>query len=482
MRKVIEYLIQAGGKKKECLEVDNPYKEIGFDSEKPRLGWVKIPSWIMIKNLLTKCLEFIKDKEKFIFVGMGGSINGVKTLSFLNGKFIYPLDSLDPFALKEVLDKIDDFKKVFVIAISKSGTTKETQLIALTLKEAISCKLYSSSGKSNNWRKHFLWLTDSESFENLNSLGWEGVPKLPIQVDGGSDIGGRFSSPHTLVFLLPLFLILGKDFNRLKEIYDSYLSLRGDILNKAYDLAHRYKNLPHAYFAIKVKNKLLNNFSTWLIQLFQESLGSKKKNFGVKTIVVEKIREDSFYPLSLYEMIENPISYVMLMMSCLQYFVAFYSYFKKINFVNQPFVEEYKRKMKILDREGIVSPQEVNLKKLIEEVGRNINPNHKFIEIVLYFYPQRSSLIAEIAREFGKKFPSKKIFVFLGSDWNHHSYQSAFWDEETLYVLLISRNYTTHIPFISKESLENNIDTLKKISFATFITLKNKSLYFSLDY
>ena len=98
----------------------------------------------------------------------------------------------------------------------------------------------------------------------------------------------------------------------------------------------------------------------------------------------------------------------------------------------------------------------------------------------LFGYLQPSQ-VAEYEAEFQRAFPGKKVFFFLGSDWNHHSYQSAFLDEDTLYVFLRKAAYAQEAPPFPPEDLQENIRALKLISLATYKTLQGKSLYLELE-
>jgi len=471
MEKVIKYLWESTSKEKRELSPKNHFKKIGFDGEKPRLGWVRPPSWRLIEKSLKDCLKIIKDKKEFIFVGMGGSINGIKTVVSLKKKsFIFTLDSLDPQALRDILSKLQYLKNTLVIAISKSATTKETQLITHSLKIIFKEKA----------KEHFLWLVDKDSYRKLDSLGWKNFFRLPIQVDSRQDCGGRFSCPHTLIFFLPLFLILNKNLRKLKKLYNRYRLLGNKILGKAYYDAFRYRDTRRAYFSIRVRKDLLEDFKTWITQLFQESLGSKKQDFPVKTIVRKRNGIGPlFNSLSLNMKIASPVVEIMSTMYYLENFVAFYAFFKQINFVNQPYVEVYKQRMKKLSYKNIRSANSGDYKRLIYEIKENLKPHHKFIEIIFYFHPSKN-IYEKIRRNFIKNFSKTKVLIFIGSDWNHHSYQAAFLDRYTLYVFLAKDSYQAKVPFIYPQSLKENIRTLKLISYATYLTLKDKSIFFTL--
>jgi len=465
-----KYLGDAIGKEKNDLSIDNPYKIIGFDGEKKRLGWAKRVMFGTIVNALKKLDPILEGKTNFIFVGIGGSINGIKSLFPLFGKHsLYTLDSLDPKALEELLGKVKDRERTLVIPISKSGTTRETQLIALTLKELF----------GRDWHSHYLWLSDPQAFEKLDSLGWKEAAKYPIQLDGESDIGGRFSCPHTLIFYLPLYLLLNKNIKKMQAIYENYFKNQKAIREKGYEFAKKCDEQDRAFVHPLVNKKIAEDFTTWVVQLFQESLGSKS-NLAVKTLEPFEKKEPLFLPLELGMRFSSPVSELMAQMYFFQSFLVFYSVFRRINFVTQDFVEKYKEEMKKLENEEGTALETLSLSDTINRVKQKIKKDTLFIEIVLYFYPD-ARVIKSIRDSFQEAFKDKKIFVFIGSDWNHHSYQAAFGDKNTFFLLLLSPAYRENISGIMPERLHENIKILKLISRATYLTIKDKAILAALS-
>jgi glucose-6-phosphate isomerase len=470
-----QYLIEAAGAGKSQLSAENPYGDIGFDGEKKRLGWVRPPAFSRIKSALEAVAPLLEGRKHFIFVGMGGSINGIKPLLALSGKSnFHILDNLDPGAIRELSDKLKEPQETLVISISKSGTTRETQLLTSALKDLFANRLGAGS-----WQNYFLWLSDTASFPKLDILGWQGVNKVAIQVDGEDDIGGRFSSPHTLIFLLPLFLILDRDFSRLENCWNSFKEIIPEINRQAYSAAQNCKGRPQAYFSPFTTGAFNQSFSSWIVQLFQESLGSKLKDLAVKTLT--NVTEDElFFPLKLEQEIDSPFVSLISQMYFFQVFVAYYSAQRKINFVSQNFVEKYKQQMQKLEGGNRHSGIEkaASLAEVISAVKKLIKPAQRFIEVVLYFYPGQEIKEA-VTEEFSANFPRKRILVFAGSDWNHQSYQAAFASKDTFFVLLTASFYDCRVSGISEDILVNNSTTLQVIAEATYLTLKDKSLLFS---
>jgi len=476
MEKSLEkYLVEGANAEKGELPLDNPYRDIGFDGGKERLGWVKTLPFSQIKVSLESAVPLFEGKENFIFVGMGGSINGIKPLiALFREKTFYTLDSLDPKAIAEVVDRIESLEKTMVIAISKSGTTKETQLLSLALREIFSNRL----GK-DSWISNFLWVSDPDSFEKLDSLGWKGANKVPIQFDQASDIGGRFAAPHTLIFFLPMFLLLNEDFSKLKDCYDSFVKLKSKIHEKAYLASCDCKGRKDAYFSPVIDGELNESFSSWVVQLFQESLGSKLKDLPVKTLT-NIVEDEMFFPLELGLKIDNPLVSLISQMYFFQVFIAYYSAQRKINFVSQGFVEKYKQQMRMLEDKGqkAASGKEVNLEEAISQVKKLIRPEYRFLEVVLYFYPKPETK-ESIRKAFSLSLPESRVLVFIGSDWNHQSYQAAFGSKDTFYLLLTASSYEFALADVSKATLAKNIETLKVIAEATHLTIKDKSLLLS---
>ncbi|MBN2484274.1 MAG: hypothetical protein JXD21_08775 [Candidatus Omnitrophica bacterium] len=466
---IIEQLIQAVGKPKTEISSDNLFREIGFDGDSPRLGWVVPPAWEKIEETLLDINGLIEGKEEFIFVGIGGSGNGIKTLASLGEDApIHCIDSLDPQALDAILEKIKNKEKTLVVPISKSGSTAETQLLAKTLQAWF----------GDTWRKNFLWLSDKEAFVKLDSSGWQGSVKRTIQVDGSSDVGGRFTCPHTLIFLLPLLIMYDRNISKIKQLFSEYVQARNRILPKAYELADTYRNEDPAFFSIVVSQKIKNAFATWVTQLIQESLGSKKEGFSVKT-VVETYTQEGFLPVALDAPDKDPFLYLMLLMHFLQVFVGCFAYLKGINFVNQPCVETYKKMMRQLQDKPPAVPEKVDLTRLIKAIADRLMPEQSFIEVVLYCAPPKH-IVEHLRNKITEAFPDKLLLIFLGSDWNHHSYQAASRDTTTLYVILGLERYRETAAGVPSEYLRDNIDTLRRISLATYHTIKDHAVYFSI--
>ncbi|MBN3040591.1 MAG: hypothetical protein JW867_05645 [Candidatus Omnitrophica bacterium] len=470
-------LLEAVGKSKKDISIDNSFRDIAFDAENKRLGWVNASDFSQIKESLEDISKLLEGKKYFIFVGMGGSINGIKPLiSLFKADNFFTLDNLDPKALSDIIDKIDDFENTLVVSISKSGTTKETQLLSATLKEVFIEKL-----PARDWQENFLWVSDLCSFSKLDSLGWTNVKKICIQFNKEFDIGGRFSSPQTMIFILPLYILLKKDFLKLKQVYGDFAGLLPKLRKVALGLALDHINGPNAYFSPLIDSRLGESLSSWIVQLIQESLGSKQEGLQVKTIPNLE-HDDLFMRVKPGLDIDDPVVSLMSQMYFFQAYVAFYSAGKNVNFVTQNYVEKYKDKLRSLEGKSSIPVNEPasDFKTLFDYIDSKIKSEHRFIEIVLYFYPEQG-LIDEFKENFSSRYKDKKIMLFLGSDWNHQSYQAAFASSDTFFVLLTLANVKIHPPIDKTDILKKNIDTLKLIAKATYLTIDDKSILLSIE-
>ncbi|MFC1658798.1 GNAT family N-acetyltransferase [Candidatus Omnitrophota bacterium] len=470
-------LLQAAGKQtKEEIHESNLFREIGFEGKNSRLGWIIPPDWQDIQDNLEAFLEIAKDKEYFIFIGMGGSINTVKALIEIlgrNSKYkVFAYDQLDPAALDEISSQIDDWQKVLVVSISKSATTKETHVLSSNLREIF-------ENKALDYQSHYLWLIDEGGYPKLAERGWEGVSNLPIQPDKHTDIGGRFTAPHTLIFFLPLLILLGKDIEQVKALYEQYLTLVDSLRKAADQKARQFYQDKSQYFGVKAAGALRQAMLTWIAQLIQESMGSKTDGFNPKTLVVSSQEElPKFFSLIETPAPENSVLAMMQTAYYLQVFVALLSYYYGINFVTQDQVEIYKKKMRELEEAEIPPAEEISLPELVQQIQNSLTKEHRFVEAV--FYAHQSQEYIDYLQEYLQRHLSQRVLVFIGSDWNHHSYQAASRNEDTLFVILTKKEFLNQVEGVKQETLGQNIKDLRVITYATYETIKDKAEYFAL--
>jgi glucose-6-phosphate isomerase len=391
--------------KQEMLELIKPFGvEVKGEEKNERLGWTKTVPFELIEKELKKFEQLTSGVENFVFSAMGGSINTVKALrEIYDIKNIYTIDSLDPRAMAE----LDSLNNPIMISISKSGTTLETKTLA------------------ERWGKKIIWIKDADG-------------DLNIQFDGGKDIGGRFSAPNTIIFWAPMYLAVNKNFDKLKEIYEQYENKRPEIEERMWKKGQELAEKNVQYFQLDCNQAL----ETWATQLIEESLGSKIESYNPKTIVGgEQIQRFERIKLS-----DN----VMEAMYEGQILVASIAVSKKITFVDQAGVENYKNIMK----SGVSN---------IKIENKEANFDFNFVEVVNYGY-MTSDERENLKKEYQVKYPEKIVLVFEGSDWNHHSYQAAYGNPETLFVLVDRKTdpILTDIAKATYETLKGRVELVFK--------------------
>jgi phosphoglucomutase len=302
---------------------DNPFAKIGFDPGLKRimLGWVPdslkrlIDILIPVERIGYERLSFfgsIKDVKSFIFTGIGGSGLGVSTIVDVfgqpEGSKIYTLTT--PSRDQQGVT-IEDLKARYggnlkqaleesvLFAISKSGSTAETR-------EQVEYFEYLYKANGIDPKKHILLITDPDTRDksiDKNAFAERidnGYGFLFIQLDSANDIGGRFTSPMTMIPLLPLDIINTFMVNsyldnaykmvKIKETENIIEKQQFITLGVFLDIMSRMK-VPHAF------NKLtlllpdeLKALAPWLVQLVHESLGKDGK--GIEILYGEELTPD----------------------------------------------------------------------------------------------------------------------------------------------------------------------------------------------
>ena len=125
LSKIKEFIVQEKLLNKILNSPDEVYPLGTFkSSEEFPLGWTNNIN----KKLFVDYYKELNKFEKFVFIGLGGSINLAKIASFINPTKIYIIDSLDIKKIQN-LSKIIQSEKCAIVVCSKSGTTVETNIL-----------------------------------------------------------------------------------------------------------------------------------------------------------------------------------------------------------------------------------------------------------------------------------------------------------------------------------------------------------------
>ncbi len=253
-----------------------------------RLGWLTIA-----QRMLDHCgtLNDFTDEvradgiQSVILCGMGGSSLAPEVLSQSferggGGLDLYVLDSTDPGAIKEVEDKVDLERTLFLIS-SKSGGTVETM-----------SQYHYFRSKADNG-KQFVAITDpGSSLEEL--AGKEGFRRVFLN---DPDIGGRYSA-LSYFGLVPAAL-MGVDvkalLDRARVAEENCSQFDASTANSGLWLGVAMGEL-----ALKGRDKLtfvvddpISSFGLWVEQLIAESTGKEGK--GILPVADEPLGTPDAY-------------------------------------------------------------------------------------------------------------------------------------------------------------------------------------------
>lgn len=233
-------------------------------------GWLN-PDDSFIDQLLEVRNEVLSHSKCLVVIGIGGSFLGAKafyemfTPYFKKNSFpiIFAGTTLSSTYMKELLEYLDNIDFT-VNVISKSGTTRETELTYSVLK-----KLLEKKYSPKEVKKHIIVTTDPVKGTLRDEVNREGYHSFVIP----DNIGGRYSL-LTAAHLFPLSFCL--DIKELILGYQEGLNFRND--------AFLYAVCRRSLFDL---GKVVENFVAyennwyyyleWLKQLFGETEGKKGK-------------------------------------------------------------------------------------------------------------------------------------------------------------------------------------------------------------
>ena len=306
---------------------DGTMATLGSEGDALKLDWVEAIPWLLAHPEALAGVEaearalLASGVRHIIWAGMGGSVLTVRVLRALgyagnNELTIHPLDSTDPAALNAI---VRDLAAAHGLALPPDAaplTEPETLRALLGDVALVAVALGMTSEEPIT---HLAWMAEALTTaglplaERLRAMSLpgsylddyaraHGIPRLPLQPDGGSGTGGRMSAPGTRVFLLPvaLWLAATSPLAPLPQGEGKPSSL-ADILRRAwtaYDLdaaqrdpaGHRFVRLAATLSAASVDGAVRLAIAApgawdilrdWAEQLFEESLGKGGKGVMV---------------------------------------------------------------------------------------------------------------------------------------------------------------------------------------------------------
>jgi hypothetical protein len=403
---------------------DGAMARLGSEGDALKLDWVQAIPWLLAQPEALASVEaearalLSTGIRHLIWAGMGGSVLTVQTLcglGFGDGPLVtlHPLDSTDPAALNAIVRGLAQAKGLELPPASVNLLAQPDLLRTLLGDAALIAVAMGMT--SEEPITHLAWFSEALTAaglplpDHLRAMSLPGsyldawasqraVPRLPLQLDGGSGTGGRMSAPGTRVFLLPVALWLAAN--------DAPSGALADLLRRAWDayaldaalerpVTHRYVRLAAALSGASVRGAVRLTISApgswglvrdWAEQLFEESLG--KGGQGV-VIFAEEGRTSPPSPLSREERESSGEVWLRIMgdagaadvggvftlgepliasddpaerlaglatlMLGLQFTMALYGYLHDITFAGQPAVEDYKSRARAL-RDAAAEP------------------------------------------------------------------------------------------------------------------------------
>ncbi|HZC04376.1 MAG TPA: hypothetical protein VE338_01940 [Ktedonobacterales bacterium] len=425
---------------------DGEMARLGSEGGALKLDWVAAVPWLLAHP---EALAEVEDEARallargvrhVIWAGMGGSVLTMRVLRGLGygdaaPLTLHPLDSTDPAALNAIVRELAAAKGVSLPADVDLLGQRE---LLRALLEDVALVAVAMGMTSEEPITHLAWFAtaldaaDLPLADHLRAMSlpdsyldaWaieRGIPRLALQLDGGSGTGGRMSAPGTRVFLLPAALWLAaqeltlrsaslgqgqaSDGGALADILRQAWQAYGFDLARTNPAANSYVRLAAELSAASVRGAVRLAISApdawglvrdWAEQLFEESLGKGGKgvmifaeermpsapahrperdgSMGASGEVWLRIVGDASAPtepggFTLREPLlasANPRERLAGLASLflgLQLTMALYGYLQDITFAGQPAVEDYKTRARALrdgDGEPLPTPSATN--------------------------------------------------------------------------------------------------------------------------
>jgi glucose-6-phosphate isomerase len=199
---------------------DGAMARLGSEGGALKLDWVEMVPWLLAHPEALADVEreaaalVVRGVRHIIWAGMGGSVLSVRVMRALGfgdePVVIHPLDSADPAALNAITNGLAGFEDTMMIAVAL-GMTSEEPISHLDWFSGV----LRDAGLDPRSHQVVMALPDSY----LDRYAQEqGLPRWPLQLDGGSGTGGRMSAPGTRVFLVPAALYLAGEGRKRGEL------------------------------------------------------------------------------------------------------------------------------------------------------------------------------------------------------------------------------------------------------------------------
>jgi glucose-6-phosphate isomerase len=246
-----------------------------------QIGFPDMPFRLVEAKAIARQAAALRRKNSHMLVlGIGGSALGTKAViegigaKARKGMAVHVADNVDPDFFLPLLKSLP-MKETVVVAISKSGTTAETNAQLALAMDAL------KKADPKGWRDRLVLVTDPEKGVFRKLANDEGLTAWEVP----QNVGGRFSV-FTPVGLLPL-AAAGISVDRLLDgaawMEAMFRGVPGDdnpVIKAAAVYAHYMVENPKAVQLWFTYGQGLDRVAEWWQQLWGESLGKKKPGGG----------------------------------------------------------------------------------------------------------------------------------------------------------------------------------------------------------
>lgn len=247
------------------------------------LPFLTMPYQIELEQQLDAITPFLHTFTYMVVLGIGGSALGAKALqkAFFpqqdqpnhHGSWLWIMDNIDSESMTALFTLLNPQKTV-IVTISKSGETVET------IAQYFLIKKWLQKSIGNDWKKHFIFITDEHKGFLREEAQQEQIQTLPVP----QNLGGRYSILSAVGLVPAAFLKIDwkailngayQSMNPLHNITAQHLQKHPSwkMAQWCYTLLH------HGYTQLIFFNYIPSwaTFGQWFTQLWAESLGKSGK-------------------------------------------------------------------------------------------------------------------------------------------------------------------------------------------------------------
>lgn len=438
--------------------------------------WPAPPSWGRVSPALRQTLghRVLRRCRHVLFLATGGWIHAARIAGH-GAAHLSALDSLDPRVVAHTLRQAGPPDSLAVIAVSESRQTFETRALVGTVAAHLR-----AAGRDP--RDHVLWLSRCSAPVAGNSLDDDGLDRVDLELGGSETSGALFAAPSSLPFLLALALAHGEDTAR--ALYGQFLARRGPWVGAAESAASRLELAGDGRpIYLRLGGGPPPAAVRFVLQLLRQSLGSKgldPQPALLAGVDGAPVNAQSIDLDASSGKVCRPLVRTMLQLDAAQHLIAALGWRWRLPFTTHDQVRRYKRRLPAwrsrlapLPRAG--AGPELDVEGLARHVRTWLTATAPpFVELVVYGRLGRTTR-DRLTRRLAAA--GRRVTVFNGSEWNHHSFQAAVTERSTRYVLVDPWWAVPQVEGLAAEATAGLVEALRALARATHDCLIERSRF-----